>query len=93
MKLSIQPIKSSTNVIDFPVALVVLPLAQPRAAKIETQHRETAAVQRLHGVEHDLVVQSAAKQRVWMAHQRRMRRVLRARVKQRLQPAGGALKK
>ena len=91
MKLRIQPIERGTNVVDFPIALVVLSLAQSRSAKIEAQHWETETVQRLHGVEHNLVVQRSAKQRMRMADQRRMSRVLRARVKQGFQPAGGAI--
>ncbi len=61
MKLRIQPIKRGANVLDFPIALVVLALAQPRAAKIETQHGKTEAVQRLHGMENNFVVQRPTK--------------------------------
>ena len=61
MKLRIQPMERGANVFDLAIAFVVFSVAQPRAAKIETQHRKTKAVQRLHGVEDDFVVQRASK--------------------------------
>jgi len=71
----------------------VFPLAQTRAAEIEAQHGKTKTIQRLHGVKDDFVVQRATKQRMGMANQGGMGRVLRARVEQRLQPAGAPVEK
>ena len=70
MKLVVQPVERGANVFDFPVAVIVLALAQARAAKVEAQHRKTKTVQRFHGVEHNFVVQRSAKQRMRMADDR-----------------------
>jgi hypothetical protein len=60
----------------------VFSFAEPKAAKIETQHRKSEAVQRLHRMKNNLVMHGAAVNRVWMANKRRMSRVLRAGVEQ-----------
>jgi len=65
----------------------VLALAQAGPAKIETQHRKSKTVQRLHRMEHNLVMQSPSEQRMRMRHQRGMRRVGRSDIEQRLQPS------
>ena len=93
MKLRIKPVKRSPNVLNLSVAVIVFTLAQSRAAKIEAQHRKTKSVERFHRMEHNFVVQRPAKQRMWMANHRRMRRVLRTRVEQSLQPARRPLEK
>ena len=58
--------------------MIVLALAQSRTAKIKAQGREAEAVQRLHGMEDDFIVQCAAEHRVRMADKGGMTRVLRA---------------
>ena len=68
-------------------------LAQSGSAKVEAQHRETKAVQRLHGVEHDFVVQRSAKQRMRMADHRSVRRVRRSRVEQGFQASRRTVEK
>jgi len=93
MKCVIEPVERREYVIHFPDSMIVFTLAQTRAAKIEAQHGKTKTVQRLHGVKHDFVVQRATKQRMRMANDRGMGRVLRARVEQRLQPASGRVEK
>ena len=85
MKLRIQPIESGPNIFHFSVAVIVFAVAQPSAAKVEAQHRKTKTVQRLHGVKHNLVMQRPAKQRMRMADDRRMGRILGACVEQRFQ--------
>ncbi len=82
-----QPVKRGANIIHFSQALIVLSMAESCAAKIEAQYGETEAVQCLHSVKHNLIVQRAAKQRVRMANQRGMSRVFRAAVEQRFKPS------
>ena len=86
MKFGIQPIERGAYVLYFAVALIVFPLAQPRPAKIEAQHRESKTVQRLHGVKHHLVVERPAEQRMRMTDDRRMRGTFAAGIQQCLQP-------
>ena len=93
LKFDIEPVERRAYVIHFPDSMIVFTLAQTRAAKIEAQHGKTKTVQRLHGVKRDFVVQRATKQRMRMANDRGMGRVLRARVEQRLQPASGPVDK
>ena len=93
MKCAIEPVECRAHVIHFPDSMIVFTLAQTRATKIEAQYGKIKTVQRLHGVKHDFVVQRATKQRMRMANDRGMGRVLRARVEQRLQPASGRVEK
>ena len=92
VKLGIEPVKRSAHVFDLPLALVVFALAQARAAKVEAQHGKTKAVQRLHGMEDDFIVQRPAKQRMRMADDGCMGGILRATVKQRFKPSHRAVK-
>ena len=93
MILRVEPVERRPDIVNFAIALIVFALAQSRSAKIESHHGESETVQRLHGVKHNLVVQRPAKQRMRMADQRGMSRILRARIEQRLQPACGAVEK
>lgn len=68
-------------------------LAQSRAAKIESQHWITKAIQRLRSMEHNFVMERPAINGVWMADQRGMRRICRTSVEQCLQPSGRTVKK
>ena len=61
MKLRVEPVQSDSNIFDFSSPAIVLALAQAGAAEIEAQNRKSEAVQRLHRVEDDLVVQRSAK--------------------------------
>src|ERR1700693_5325682 len=92
VKLRVQPVERGSNIFDLPVAVIVLSLAESSAAEVKPQHGKTKTVQRLHGVEHNLVMQRSAKQGMRMANQRRMRRVFRARVEQRFQSSRWAFK-
>ncbi len=65
-----------------PLPLIVLSLAESGAAEVEAQHGKTKTVQRLHGMEHDLVMQRSAKQWMRMANYRGVSCVLRACVEQ-----------
>ena len=67
MKFRVEPVERSADILDFTNSVVVVAVAQARSAKIEPQHGKTEAVQRLHGVEHDFVVQRSPKQRMRMA--------------------------
>lgn len=82
MKLGIEPVERGANVIHFAPALIVRPLAQSRAAEIKAQDGKAKTIQRLHGVEDDLVVQGPAKQRVRVADNRRVGGILGAAVEQ-----------
>ena len=61
MILGVEPVERSPDVIDFAIALVVFALAQSRSTKVEAQHGKSKTVQRLHGMEHNFVVQRSAK--------------------------------
>ena len=50
--------------------MIVDPFAQSRAPKVETQHWQPEAIQRLRGVVHDLVVHRPAMHGMRMANQR-----------------------
>ena len=82
MKLRGQPVECGENIFDLPVAAIVFALAESGATKVEAQHGETKTVQRLHRMEHDLIMQRPAKQRMGMANDCGVRRVLRACVEQ-----------
>jgi len=81
----LQPIQRGTDVITLSVSIVVGALAQAGPTEIEAQHGESKGVQSLHGVKHDLVVQSPAVKRMRVADQRGVRGILRAAVEQSLQ--------
>ena len=93
MILGVQPVERGAHVVDFSVAVIVLALAQSRAAKVEAQHGETKTVQRFHGVEDDFVVQRSAEQRVRMTDDRGVSRIFCAGIQQCFQPACGAVEK
>ena len=69
----------------------MLALTKARASKVETQHRKSKMIQRLHRVKNYLVVQSPTKHRMRMTHHRRMSRVGRSPVEQRFQSARGTV--
>ena len=87
MILGIKPVECSPHIIDFPVAVIMFALAQASSSKVEGQHRKAKTIQRLHGVEDNLVMQRPAKQRMRMTNHRSVRRIFRASVEQRLQPS------
>ena len=87
MKLRVQPIEGGANIFDFSIAVIVFTLTESSAAEVKAQHGKTKTVQRLHGVKHDLVMQRSSKHRMRMANQRRVRRILRARIEQGFEPS------
>jgi len=93
VKLRVQPVESGPNIFDFAIAVIVFAMAQSGAAKVEPQHGKTKTVQRLHSVEHDLVMQRPAEQRMRMADDRRVSRVFGACVEQRFQSSRWAFEK
>lgn len=86
MKFPVEPIECGADIVHLPTRMVVVALAQPGAAKVEAQHWKTKAVQRLHGVKDDLVMEGAAEQGVGMANQRRVRGLVGASVEQGFEP-------
>ena len=92
MEFGIEPVQSRADIVHFTIALVMFPLAQSGSAKVEPQHGEAEAVEGLHRVEHDLVVQRSTKQRVRMTNQCGVRCIGRACVKQRFQASSWPVK-
>jgi len=91
--LGVEPVERGAKIVDFPGALVVLDHTQSGSTKVEAQHRKAKTVQRLHGVEHDFVVQRSAEQRMGMTDHCSVRGVGCSGVEQRLQASGRTLKK
>jgi hypothetical protein len=85
VELRIQPVESGAHIIDFAVSVIVLAVAESGATEVEAQHRKTKAVQRLHGMKHDLIMQRPAKQRMRMANDCGVSRALGTRIEQRLE--------
>ena len=93
MKLPVQPFERCPHIIYFANPIVMLTLAQSRSAKIEAQHGEAEAIQRLHDMENDFVVQGPAVVRVRVADQASVARLGRACVEHRLQSPGRPVEK
>lgn len=93
MKLRIHPIQRGVHILDFTVAIIMLALTQSGSAEVETQDGKSEAVQRLHGMKDNFVMQRSAKQRMRMADDSRVRRLLCSGVEKSFQASGGALQK
>lgn len=93
MKLAVQPVEGAADIVHFAFSVAVLSLAKPRTPKIEAQHGKSEAVQHLHGVEHNLVVQRPAVQGMRMADQRGVGRLRITFVQQGLKPACRTIEK
>src|SRR5437764_2244369 len=93
MKLRVKPIEGCANVVDFASSMVMRAFTEPGAPKIETQHREPKRMQRLHRMIDNLVVHSAAIERMRMTNQSRMSCIRPTFVEQCLQPSRRSLKK
>src|SRR5438105_15813154 len=91
MELAIEPVQRSVCVFRLSLSLSVLSFTQPKATKIEAQHRKSKTVQRFHRVKHNFVVHGAAVNRMRMTDQSSMTRVLCARVEQRFEASCGAI--
>ncbi len=87
MELGIEPVERRAHVLDFADPMIVLPFAQTGSPEVEAQYGKPKAVQRLHGVEDNFIVQCSAKQRMRMAHHSHVRGILRSCVQQRFQPS------
>ena len=87
MVFGIHPIQRSTNIVDFTSALIVFAMTQSGAAEVKAQSGKSEAVQRLHRVESNFVVQRAAKQGMRMSHHGRVRRIFGTGIEQRLKPS------
>jgi len=92
VELRVQPVESGANVFDFPVAVIVLALAESGATKVEAQHGESKTVQRLHGMKHNLVMQRSSEQRMRMANNRRMSRIFRTGIEESFESSSWAFK-
>ena len=89
MKLGIEPVERGADIINLTNAMIVFCLAESCATKIEAEHRESKAVQRFHRMEHDFVVQRSTEQRMWMADNCSVSRVLCSRIEQRFETSCG----
>ena len=88
MEFAVEPVERRAHVILFAAAFVMRAFAQSGAAKIETQHREAKTLEGFHRVIHNLVVQCAAAEGVWMTHQSGKGRIGSACIEQRLETTG-----
>jgi hypothetical protein len=93
MKFSVKPIESCADIVEFPVAFVMLAFAQAGSAEIEAQHREPETVERLHGMEDYFVVQGSTEHRMRMANHCGVSSVWRAYVEQGFEASGRAVEK
>src|SRR5947209_7001559 len=91
MEFAVEPVQRHANVVRLSLAMAVFSLAQPKATKIEAQHRKSKTVQRFHPMKHNLVVHGAAVNRMRMTDQSSMTRVLCAGVEQRFEASCGAI--
>src|SRR5438067_6410775 len=80
--LIFQPIECSTNIFHFSDSMIMLPLTQACAAKVEAEHRKSKAVQSFHRVKHNFIVEGSAIKRMRMANKCGMRGVLHPNVEQ-----------
>src|ERR1700733_1695714 len=91
--LDVEPIERDADVLDFSDPMLMFALAQSRSAEVEAQHGKAKAVQRLHGVKHDFVVQRSSKQGMRMADQRCMTCLLCSGVEERFQASRRTVEK
>ena len=91
MKFAIQPVECRSDVLNFAITVIVFACAQSGPAKIEPQYRVAEAVQRLHGVKDNFVMQRSAIDRMRMAHKSGVSRGFRALIQQGFQPSGWAV--
>lgn len=91
MKFSVEPIERHPNIFNFTLAVVVFALAQPRAPEIKAQHGKSEAVQGLHRVEYDLVVQRSAEPRMRVADERGVRSIFGSGIEQSFEASCGAV--
>ena len=87
----VYPVECGTHVILLSEAVVVFAVTEARPAKIKTKDGKSETVQRLHGVEHNLVVQRAPEHGVRMADECRMGCVFSAKVENGFETAGGTV--
>ena len=85
-----EPVERGAHIFDFSDAAGMLAFAQAGAAEVEAQHGKSEAVERLHGMEGDFVVERSPVQRMRMANHGGMRRGGRSGVEKRFQASGGA---
>ena len=91
VELRVQPVESRANIFNFPVTVIVFAMTESGAAKVEAQYGKPKTVQRLHGVEYNLVMQRSAKQRMRVANDCGMRRIFRTGVEQRFESSRWSL--
>ena len=73
-----EPVEGGAYIFDFADPVGVLAFAQASAAEIEAEHGKSKTVQRLHGVEGNLVVERSTVERMRMTHQGSVRRAGRS---------------
>src|SRR5438874_1921169 len=91
MIFAIEPIQRGPNILRFSLPMSMLPLTQSESTKVESQHRKSEAVQRFHRMKDDLVMHRSAINRMWMANQSSIIRIVCARVEQGFEPARRAV--
>lgn len=91
--LAFEPFQSCADVVELAIAMIMAAFAESRASKVEAQYRKTKSVQCLHRVKHNLIVERAAKERVWMTDESRVGCAGQARVQQRFKSADRPLEK
>src|SRR5207245_230498 len=88
LEFCFEPVQRSADILDFPASVVVFTLTQSGATKIEAQHWKAKAVQSLHRVKDNLVVQRAPIDRMRVADQSCMARIFRTEIEKGLKPPG-----
>ena len=73
MVFRIEPVECGPNILDFAFTVIVFPFAQSRSSEVEAQHGKSKAVQRLHRVEYDFIVERSAEKRMRVADYRCVR--------------------
>ena len=86
----IEPVERGADVVDFARAVIMFSLTQSGSAKVEAQHGKTEAVQRLHGVKDNLVVQRSTEEGMGMTDNCSVCRILGSGVEDRFQASSRA---
>ncbi len=82
VELAIKPVKGRARVVLLAPPVIMRAFAQPGTTKVEAQDGQSVAVEGLHRVVDDLVMNRPAAQRVRVTGQHRVRRVGAARVEE-----------
>src|SRR5579862_10002055 len=67
MEFVVEPVEGGADIVLLAASMIVTAFAESGAAKVETQHGESEALEGFHCVVDDLVVHGSAAERVGMA--------------------------